>query len=96
MFKDKPIYCATALLNSVIKLLVSKIFGLPGFCFLFFLKLLHMSFSLFISCYDNANDNIITDKDYNLLLERRKDKISSEEKVPFINILLVTLFDLGG
>lgn len=29
MFKDKPIYCATALLNSVTKLLVSKTFGLP-------------------------------------------------------------------
>lgn len=29
MFKDKSIYCATALLNSVTKLLVSKTFGLP-------------------------------------------------------------------
>lgn len=28
MFKDKPIYCAAALLNSVTKLLVSKTFGL--------------------------------------------------------------------
>lgn len=74
MFKDKPIYCASALLNSVIKLLVSKTFGLPGFCFLFFLKLLRISFSLFISCYDDANDNIITDKDYNLLLERRQNQ----------------------
>lgn len=27
MFKDKPIYCAAALLNSVTKLLVSKTFG---------------------------------------------------------------------
>lgn len=61
MFKDKPIYCATALLNSVTKLLVSKTFGLP-------VKkkkkkkLLHISFSLFIGCYDNANDNITTDQ----------------------------------
>lgn len=59
MFKDKSIYCATALLNSVTKLLVSKTFGLPFKK----KKLLHMAFSLFISCYDNANDNITTDKD---------------------------------
>lgn len=60
MFKDKPIYCATTLLNSVTKLLVSKTFGLPV---LKKQKLLHISFSLFISCYDNANDNITTDED---------------------------------
>lgn len=58
MFKDKPIYCAAALLNSVTKLLVSKTFGLP-----LKKKLLHIAFSLFISCYDNANDNITTNKD---------------------------------
>lgn len=61
MFKDKPIYCATALLNSVTKLLVSKTFGLP--ILKRKKKLLHISFSLFISCYDNANDNIITGED---------------------------------
>lgn len=55
-----------------------------------------MAFSLFISCYDNANDNITTDKDQNLLLETRKHKISSEEKVPFINTRLVPLFDPGS
>lgn len=61
MFKDKPIHCATTLLNSVTKLLASETFGLPGF----FLrqKLLHTSSSLFISCYDNTDDNTITDKD---------------------------------
>lgn len=60
MFKDKPIYCAAALLNSVTKLLVSKTFGLS---LKKKKKLLHIAFSLFISCYDNANDNITTDKD---------------------------------